>query len=76
MLGKGHHADIALKLAVVQIHRQIVRGELVIKSKQKLPRGMVATNSGAVNHRRVPVYMRARAIECVLYIRTVYQDPA
>ena len=45
VLGKGHHADIALKLAVLQIHKQIVHGELVIKSKKKLPREAVDTEN-------------------------------
>ena len=42
VLGKGHHAEVTLKLAVVRIHEQLVKGELVIKSKKKLPKGMVA----------------------------------
>ena len=37
VLGEGHHAEITFKLAVVHIHEQLVGGELVIKSKKRLP---------------------------------------
>ena len=33
VLGEGRHAEVTLKLAVVRIHKQLVRGELVTKSK-------------------------------------------
>ena len=42
VLGRGQHADVALKLAIVRVHKQIVNGELVIKSKERLPRNNVA----------------------------------
>ena len=30
VLGKGHHAEVTLKLAVCHIHRKLVNGELLI----------------------------------------------
>ena len=39
VLGRGHHAELTLKLAITRLHDKIKTGELVIKSKDRLPHG-------------------------------------
>ena len=45
VLGRGHHAELTLKLAITRLHDKIKTGELVIKSKDRLPHGADAKDA-------------------------------